>query len=59
MFLTALGYPSNTPIYIAAGEIYGGDSRMADLQSRYPILKSKVCTYIGNFIFSFFFSMCK
>ncbi|KAG8660365.1 O-fucosyltransferase 7 isoform X2 [Manihot esculenta] len=41
MFLIALGYPSNTPIYIAAGEIYGGDSRMADLLSRYPILMSK------------------
>ncbi|KAJ9166544.1 hypothetical protein P3X46_021284 [Hevea brasiliensis] len=41
MFLTALGYPSNTPIYIAAGEIYGGDSHMVDLQSRYPILMSK------------------
>lgn len=42
MFLTALGFPSNTPIYIAAGEIYGGDTRMADLQSRYPILMNKV-----------------
>ncbi|KAJ0025682.1 hypothetical protein Pint_08382 [Pistacia integerrima] len=41
IFLTALGYPSNTPIYIAAGEIYGGDSRMADLQSRYPIIMNK------------------
>lgn len=43
IFLTALGFPSNTPIYIAAGEIYGGDSRMADLQSRYPLLMNKVC----------------
>lgn len=42
IFLTALGYPSNTPIYIAAGEIYGGDARMADLQSRYPMIMSKV-----------------
>lgn len=41
MFLNALGFPSNTPVYIAAGEIYGGDSRMADLQSRYPFLMSK------------------
>ncbi|XVE55537.1 hypothetical protein DITRI_Ditri03aG0166700 [Diplodiscus trichospermus] len=41
IFLTALGFPSNTPIYIAAGEIYGGDTHMADLRSRYPMLMSK------------------
>ncbi|CAL1390300.1 unnamed protein product [Linum trigynum] len=41
MFLTALGYPSNTPIYIAAGEIYGGDAHMGELLSRYPLLMSK------------------
>ncbi|KAM7256489.1 hypothetical protein ACFE04_012230 [Oxalis oulophora] len=41
IFLTALGFPSNTPIYIAAGEIYGGDARMADLLSRYPMIMSK------------------
>ncbi|CAI0549221.1 unnamed protein product [Linum tenue] len=41
MFLTALGYPSNTPIYIAAGEIYGGDAHMGELLTRYPLLMSK------------------
>nr|GMD44370.1 O-fucosyltransferase 7 isoform X2 [Ipomoea batatas] len=41
MFLSALGFPSKTPIYIAAGEIYGGESRMSDLRSRYPLLMNK------------------
>lgn len=41
IFLNALGYPSNTPIYIAAGDIYGGESHMSDLQLRYPLLMRK------------------
>lgn len=41
IFLRALGYPQETPIYIAAGEIYGGDSRLAELRSRFPMLMSK------------------
>ncbi|XP_024378475.1 O-fucosyltransferase 38 isoform X1 [Physcomitrium patens] len=36
IFLKALGYPETTPIYIAAGEIYGGDERMKGLLSRFP-----------------------
>lgn len=41
ILLSSLGYPSNTPIYIAAGEIYGGESHMTDLQSRFPLLTNK------------------
>lgn len=42
MFLNSLGFPSSTPVYIAAGDIYGGESRIAHLQTRYPILMNKV-----------------
>lgn len=42
IFLSSLGSPSNTPIYVAAGAIYGGGSHLSDLESRFPILLSKV-----------------
>lgn len=42
IFLQALGFPPSTPIYIAAGEIYGGNTHLSELSSRFPNLISKV-----------------
>lgn len=43
IFLQALGYPSSTLIYVAAGEIYGGSTHLTDLTSRFPNVVFKVC----------------
>ncbi|KAI3462379.1 hypothetical protein Pfo_019042 [Paulownia fortunei] len=41
IFFQALGYPPSTLIYIAAGEIYGGDKHLSELTSRFPNLVIK------------------
>lgn len=41
IFLQALGYPMSTLIYIAAGEIYGGNTHLLELTSRFPNVVSK------------------
>ncbi|KAK8951614.1 hypothetical protein KSP39_PZI004532 [Platanthera zijinensis] len=38
IFLQALGYPSSVWIYIAAGEIFGGETYLGDLRFRFPNL---------------------
>ncbi|KAJ3671667.1 hypothetical protein LUZ60_007746 [Juncus effusus] len=41
IFLRALGYAKSTWIYIAAGEIYGGDTYLSELRSHFPNLVTK------------------
>ncbi|KAJ6682784.1 hypothetical protein OIU74_020929 [Salix koriyanagi] len=41
IFLESLGYPPITTIYIASGEIYGGEARLSELKSRFPNIISK------------------
>ena len=42
LILSALGFGNDTRLYIASGEIYGGQSRLAGLRERFPNLVSKV-----------------
>jgi hypothetical protein len=41
LVLTALGIDRNVQIYIAAGEIYGGERRMKTLMEAFPNLVSR------------------
>lgn len=43
IFLQALGYPTSTLIYVAAGEIYGANTHLSELTSHFPNVVFKVC----------------
>lgn len=55
LVLQALGFERKTQIYIAAGEIYGGERRLAKLRAAFPgIVSSSLfwfsisCVYVGR-----------
>ncbi|XP_022877024.1 protein PECTIC ARABINOGALACTAN SYNTHESIS-RELATED-like [Olea europaea var. sylvestris] len=41
VMLRAMGYPKETPIYVASGQVYGGQNRMAPLRNMFPNLVTK------------------
>lgn len=45
LVLKALGFSKDTLIYIASGEIYGGERRLAALKAAYPNLVSASSIY--------------
>lgn len=38
VILRAMGYPRETQIYVASGQVYGGKNRMAPLRNMFPNL---------------------
>ena len=45
-----MGYPKETQIYVASGQVYGGQSRMAPLRNMFPNLK-KFLSPLSNTLF--------
>nr|XP_027099337.1 protein PECTIC ARABINOGALACTAN SYNTHESIS-RELATED-like [Coffea arabica] len=41
VMLRAMGYPKETQIYVASGQVYGGQNRMAPLRNMFPNLVAK------------------
>ncbi|OAY71254.1 Uncharacterized protein ACMD2_10269, partial [Ananas comosus] len=41
VILRAMGYPKETQIYVASGQVYGGKNRMAPLRNMFPNLLTK------------------
>ncbi|KAJ4792624.1 O-fucosyltransferase family protein [Rhynchospora pubera] len=41
VILRAMGYPRETQIYVASGQVYGGKNRMAPLRNMFPNLVTK------------------
>ncbi|KAI4317320.1 hypothetical protein L6164_025198 [Bauhinia variegata] len=41
VILRAMGYPKETQIYVASGQVYGGQNRMAPLRNMFPNLVTK------------------
>lgn len=54
IFLQALGYAPSSVIYIAAGEIYGGNMHLSELTSLFPNVVFKVLSFCFSLILMLF-----
>ncbi|XP_071691479.1 O-fucosyltransferase 10-like [Rutidosis leptorrhynchoides] len=53
MMLRGMGFANTTPIYLAAGKIYGADKNLAPLRKMFPLLRSKDLLATPNELASF------
>lgn len=60
LILQALGFERNTRIYIASGEIYGGNRRLAVLRDSFPrLVRYCFCSYCHTWLMDANFMMTK
>lgn len=53
LVLQALGFKGETQIYIASGEIYGSERRLAALRAAFPRIVSQcLCTCLHIYLFN-------
>lgn len=54
VILRAMGYPKETQIYVASGQVYGGQNRMAPLRNMFPnLVRNHSCRGIVFFLLSY------
>jgi hypothetical protein len=47
-----MGYTKETQIYVASGQVYGGNNRMAPLRNMFPNLVGASEVYLAGLFFS-------
>lgn len=53
VILRAMGYPKETQIYVASGQVYGGQNRMAPLRNMFPNLVRSLPLFRMQYYFSY------
>jgi hypothetical protein len=48
VILRAMGYPKETQIYVASGQVYGGQNRIAPLKNMFPSLVRPLILFLSS-----------